>query len=155
MTPRQALLAGWFVAAFAGLVWVKGHYVFETNLSGSLPGIFYWVKLGEPVPRGGLALFPAPPGNPEFREDFVKIVQGLGGDLVERRDGVVFVQGVEIGRLLEKTSKGHVLIPGPTGVIPEGFAFVRGTHARSYDSRYGEIGFIPVSQFRGRAYQLL
>ncbi|MDR2107641.1 MAG: S26 family signal peptidase [Holosporaceae bacterium] len=35
--------------------------------------------------------------------------------------------------------------------MPEGYAFVAGSHQYSFDSRYKEFGFVDLKDIRGRA----
>ncbi|MDQ3963251.1 MAG: signal peptidase I [Actinomycetota bacterium] len=94
-------------------------------------------------------LFGFPTGS---KQDFIKRVIGIGGDVVEGRDGHVFVNGDELEEpyLPEETTTSDF---GPVE-IPEGMVFVMGDNrANSDDSR----GFGPVDEDKivGRAFVLI
>ena len=88
----------------------------------------------------------------EGHQDFIKRVIGVGGDTVEGRDGVVFVNGEEIDEPylqdgIETSSFGPV-------DVPEGFIFVMGDNrSNSEDSR--SIGPVDVDTVVGRAFILI
>jgi signal peptidase I len=86
------------------------------------------------------------------RQDFIKRVIGIGGDTVEGRDGVVFVNGEDIDEpyLQDGTETSSF---GPVEV-PEGFIFVMGDNrSNSEDSR--SIGPVDVDTVVGRAFILI
>jgi signal peptidase I len=88
----------------------------------------------------------------EGHQDFIKRVIGVGGDTVEGRDGVVFVNGEEIDEpyLQDGTETSSF---GPVDV-PEGFIFVMGDNrSNSEDSR--SIGPVDVDTVVGRAFILI
>ena len=157
MTPKSAFNLAWLALSFVAIeIGLAGHRP-EINLSDSLPDLIYLLDVGTPFEKGDLVQFPVPPGvpDPAFNKDFVKKIVGVAGDEVERRDGVVFVGGAEVGRLQETTKQGRPLTPGPIGLIPPGFVFVQGLSERSYDSRYMDVGLIPVGRILGRVRVLL
>jgi signal peptidase I len=95
------------------------------------------------------SLFGFPVGG---RQDFIKRVIGEGGDTVEGRDGVVFVNGEQIDEpyLQEGTETSSF---GPVEV-PEGFIFVMGDNrSNSEDSR--SIGPVDVDTVVGKAFILI
>jgi len=157
VTPKSVFNLAWLALSFVALeIGLAGHRP-EINLSDSLPDLIYLLDVGTPFEKGDLVQFPVPPGvtDPAFNKDFVKKVVGIAGDAIERRDGVVYVAGVEVGRVLDATKQGRPLAPGPTGRIPPGFVFVQGLSERSYDSRYQDVGLIPVARILGRVRILL
>jgi signal peptidase I len=85
-------------------------------------------------------------------QDFIKRVIAVGGDTIEGRDGVVFVNGEQIDEPyleegVETSSFGPV-------EVPEGFIFVMGDNrSNSEDSR--SIGPIDVDAVVGRAFVLI
>ena len=95
------------------------------------------------------SLFGFPTGG---AQDFIKRVIAVGGDTVEGRDGVVFVNGEQIDEPylqegVETSSFGPV-------EVPEGHIFVMGDNrSNSEDSR--SIGPIEVDAVVGRAFILI
>lgn len=86
---------------------------------------------------------------------FTKIVQGVPGDLVTTEGRTFFVNGVSAGVAKEWARGGWMKLElGPTGVIPQGQVYVKGTHADSLDSRYAISGWIRESAIVGRAYKV-
>lgn len=154
LRPATALQLVWGVAIGGALLAFQQGYTVRVSFSESLPEVVFLVTKGAEFQKGDAVLF-HPPRNPVFEADFVKLVVGVAGDLVEHRDGHVFVGGRDIGPLQAMTKTGRPLAPGAVGTIPEGFVFVAGTHERSYDSRYKEIGLVPLSAIVGRADPLL
>jgi conjugal transfer pilin signal peptidase TrbI len=64
-------------------------------------------------------------------------------------DGVLWVNEQRVGLPQPETRQHeplHKIAPGP---IPSGFVFVAGTHPRSFDSRYQEVGLIAIERLEG------
>lgn len=123
--------------------------VFEKDLGGALP-----VEEEEPSVLGRVGdafkgLFGFPTGT---QQDFIKRVIAVGGDSVEGRDGVVFVNNREIDEPyldpgVETSSFGPV-------EVPEGTIFVMGDNRNnSDDSR--NFGPVPVDTVVGRGFLLI
>lgn len=88
---------------------------------------------------------------------FIKRVIGVAGDEVELRDGLVYVNGVEIDEpyIFDEDGVPQETLPTPGGashwVVPAGELFVMGDHRQdSADSR--NFGPIEVSHVVGRAW---
>lgn len=81
-------------------------------------------------------------------EDYIKRVVGLPGDVVEIRDGTVFLNGSPFDEpYLDQTTQSAL---GPT-VVPEGAYFVLGDNrGNSSDSRL--FGPLPLDKIVGRAW---
>ncbi len=80
----------------------------------------------------------------------IKMVGCVPGEhlLVEHQK--IICEGVFLGTLLEKDSKGHVLPRfAHNGTIPPGKLFMIGHHAQSFDSRY--FGFIDAKNLLYKA----
>jgi len=131
-------------------------YLFGLNIDNSLPGYVYLVVRDELPLRDEIAAFKTPP-NPYYPENapFIKVVRGMPGDTVTRAGRSFFVNGKRIGWAKEQTRNGRPLTPGPTGLLPPGHYFFWTPHIDSYDSRYGEIGWITTDRILGRAVRLL
>ena len=85
-----------------------------------------------------------------LRDELVEVIQPL-----LEVDGEIFVAGHYVGRAKSHSRDGRPLEAIETQTIPDGFVFMMGTHVDSYDSRYAEIGLIPVERIIGRAYPVL
>ncbi|MBE9109280.1 signal peptidase I [Nodosilinea sp. LEGE 07298] len=102
-----------------------------------------------PPQRGDVVVFKAPPAllAQNLRDDLIKRIIGLPGDLVEVKAGKVFVNG----KALEES---YVEAPPNYGIglirVPEGQYFVLGDNRNhSYDSHYW--GFVPAEDIIGHA----
>ena len=127
-----------------------------TNIDESLPGLFYQIdRRGLPA-RNDVAGITVP-ANPYYPEGapFLKIVKGVPGDVVSCDGRRFFINGVFVAEAKEQTQRGNPLTLGPTGVIPPGHYFVWTPHKDSYDSRYGEIGWITTEHILGKARRVL
>jgi signal peptidase I len=81
-------------------------------------------------------------------EDFIKRVIGLPGDVVEGKNGAVYVNGTKIDEpyLTQKTR------PFAAVTVPAGKLFVMGDNrSNSLDSRFG-LGYVPISKVVGKAF---
>lgn len=99
-----------------------------------------------PPERGEVIVFryPADP-----RDRYIKRVIGVPGDVVEVRDGSVFVNGTRLDEAyLEVRTLGRF---GPV-TVPVDHVFVLGDNRNlSKDSRHPLVGFVPESLIVGRA----
>ena len=143
MTGCLVALVGW--RAIDG--WSADH-MFLINRSGSLPNWAYLVdRHGEPA-RDGPVFFTPPPGplvKAHFGADpapFGKIVYGMPGDVVRHVGNQVYVGDRLVARMKPLSHAGEVLVPGPTGRIPDNCYYVGSGHPDGFDSRYAAIGFI-------------
>lgn len=148
------------IAASALSSWREDHALF-INASESLPNWAFAIDRGR-VPKRGDYLFFVPPVNALVRAHFGenpgafgKIVYGMAGDTVEHRGAEVLVNGRLVGTMKQMTRRGEKLTPGPIGTVPEGCYFVGTPHPDSFDSRYGEIGFICGPQILGTGEAVL
>jgi len=127
-----------------------------TNIDHSLPGLFYQIERGELPKRNDVAGISVPK-NPYYPEGapFLKIIRGVPGDVVTCDGRRFFINGVFAGEAKEQTKRGNPLTLGPTGVIPPDNYFVWTPHKDSYDSRYGEVGWVTKQHILGRARRIL
>ena len=116
------------------------------------------------IRRGDVVVFELPPDKvgPDGIKDLIKRVIGLPGDVIETRDGVVYVNDRRLeepylpeGTLTGDPSNGNnPAIERQT--VPEGTIFVMGDNrANSHDSRYADRGPIPIDSVVGRAFVLV
>lgn len=109
--------------------------------------------VGEPT-RGDIVVLEAP-DDPD--KDYIKRVIGVAGDIVELRDGKVFVNGKAL--VEDYIEKGSYTYPceypndQTQWEVPEGHVFVLGDNRSkdaSKDSRY--LGTIPLDSIKGKAF---
>lgn len=116
------------------------------------------------VRRGDVIVFELEPDQvgPDGIKDLIKRVVGLPGDVIETRDGVVYIndRAVEEPYLTDGTITGdpddgqNPAIERQT--VPEGHVFVLGDNrSNSADSRYPYRGPIPIDSIVGRAFVLV
>ena len=79
---------------------------------------------------------------------FIKRIIAVGGDTVQERGGVIFVNGVAVEEpyVDNKTSMNW----GPI-LVPQGHVWVMGDNRPRSDDSRGSVGFLPVSRIVGRA----
>ena len=86
---------------------------------------------------------------------YVKQVRGMAGDVITvHPDRMVTVGGVPVGIATARSSTGRPVEAIAPGIIPDGRLFLAGPHPDSHDSRYAEIGLIPVSAVTARLLPL-
>ena len=129
---------------------------YVTNIDNSLSGLIYKIDRGAlPIHNDVIGL--TVPPNPYYPDGapFLKIIVGMPGDTVTRKDRMFYINGQYVAEAKERTTRGHPLTLGPTGEIPPGHYFVWTPHKDSYDSRYSEIGWITTQHILGTARRVL
>lgn len=87
------------------------------------------------------------------RSEFIKRVIGIPGDVVEGRDGAVWVNGVRLVEPYLKEPDRPIREFGPV-TVPEGRLFVMGDNrSASQDSRF--FGPIPIEDVVGKAFVII
>jgi signal peptidase I len=106
-----------------------------------------WMVLpSRTVRRGDVVVFRAPE---EPDKDFIKRVVAVGGDRVEVRDGVVYVNDEAVDEVFAHHASSYHKDYGPA-LVPEGEYFCLGDNRdNSRDSRYW--GSVPAELVKGRA----
>lgn len=116
------------------------------------------------VNRGDVVVFELPPEEvgPDGIKDLIKRVVGLPGDIIETRDGVVYVNDRRLDEpyLADGMVTGDPASGNNPGIvrqtIPDGMVFVMGDNrSNSHDSRYSDRGPIPIDSIVGRAFVIV
>lgn len=103
-------------------------------------------RFDEPQP-GDIVVFEYEP-----RRDFIKRVIGVGGDIIEIRDGVVYRNGESLNEPYLLDGMDQQPNFGPVEV-PPGTLFLMGDYRRnSLDSRDPRVGFVSLERIKGRAF---
>ena len=153
-----------FVIVFALMAFLKDHVCLLYSTTASLPHRTF-LKLKQMSPqKGDYTCF----DSPWYGGNVVKKIVGVAGDsLTYDFEGNLWVKTppwvktlwvdrqLKVGTQKKKSKDGRLLTPIKPGIIPEGMVFVMGDHERSFDSRYEEMGLIPVHALHGRVIALL
>lgn len=135
---------------FAARTTIQTYQVFMTSMEPNFSEgdrvvvnkAVYW--FGGPQ-RGDVIIFEEPSGT---QEDFIKRVIGLPGDIVEIRDGAVFVNGVRLDEPYISSPPQYTMAPI---TVPEDSYFVLGDNRNfSNDSHNG--WFVDGDTIRGKAW---
>jgi signal peptidase I len=87
-------------------------------------------------------------------EDFIKRVIGLPGDTIEERSGVIFVNGHRLREpYLARPPDNRTL--GPYTVRPDHLFVLGDNRGNSNDSRFPELGQIPMDKVIGKAFIII
>ena len=108
----------------------------------------------DPYSRGDVVVLQPPEGWAVEKTPFIKRVIGVGGDTIEVKDGLVYVNGTALDEpyLFEDAdgTRQATMSDEPQWVVPANDIFVMGDHRQqSADSRL--FGPIPVTSVLGRA----
>lgn len=151
---------GVFIAAVAGLYVVLAFVPFSVKMTNSESvghSIFVVTKgyvVSTDLKRGDYVTV-LDPSNPDAGIWFVKQVVGLPGDQVHVRGRSVYIGERQYGEAKTHARTGRPLEVIQGGIIPDGFVYIFGGSVDSYDSRYAEIGFVPLSYLKGTARPVL
>jgi signal peptidase I len=116
------------------------------------------------IRRGDIVVFELPEDKvgPDGIKDLIKRVIGLPGDVIETRDGVVYINDRKLDEpyLPEGTLTGDPANGNNPAIerqtVPDGTVFVMGDNRdNSHDSRYADRGPIPIDTVVGRAFVLV
>lgn len=131
-----------------GTILIGDHLFLNKLLYGpEIPLLNWRLPMLKTIRRGDIVVFRYP-RNPE--ETFLKRVTALGGDRVEIRDGVVYVNSRALNEpyAVHRGSRYSASEEMASLVVPEGSLFVMGDNRdNSSDSR--EWGFVPVRNVIG------
>lgn len=151
---------GGFVSFIAGLYLVLAFMPFSVKMTNSESvGHSVFIVTKANVTSGGLHrgdyVTVLDPSNPGSGTLFVKQVVGLPGDQVHVRGRSVYIGERHYGEAKTHARTGRALDVTQGGIIPDGFVYIFGGSVDSYDSRYAEIGFVPLSYLKGTARPVL
>lgn len=155
------LLVGILVVCLAAIAKYNGRYEMRWNISESLKAWFFIVDTKTLPQKGDYVAFNYyDKSNQVYKMGlseapqvvFIKQVVGVEGDVVTHQDREIFVNGQSMGIAKPRSKGGRKLDINPfTGAIPKGYYYVYTPHKDSYDSRYADIGLVPVKEVRGKA----
>ncbi len=163
MTSEQRRVLRWVVCCWglAGAIAIVGHVVgrwvfIGIRFSPSIAGHVFLVFPGAPVHRGDLLAF-WPPRTPYAPPTmwWMKYAVGMPGDLLQVENRHLRVAGINRGICAQRAVQdNHPLHCMHSTHIPQQHYFVWGSHPRSLDSRYQEIGFVQAHAVIGRGMRL-
>ena len=151
----------WLLAATAWLSAWRDDHAILINTTESLPNWAFFIDKHRRPQRGDFVVF-TPPVTPiitahfgQKSAPFAKRVYGMPGDLVTREGNAVLINGAEVARLKPLTRRGEVLVPGPTGRIPDHYYYLGTSHSDELDNRYADIGFVCRARIIGTGDAIL
>ncbi len=154
---RVCVTAGLIFAAYYLALCVGSRFILALPWSPSISGHVFCVVRGPVIPRRGMLVAFRPPQTPYAPAGmwWMKYVVGLPGDRIQIKGREVWVGGIWRGHCAARARQdGAALQCTKAGIIPAGYVFVWGTHPRSFDSRYAEVGLINEKDFMGHGIRL-
>jgi conjugal transfer pilin signal peptidase TrbI len=141
---------------FMGML-ILGHqyFGFGFNNTESLDNKVFFVEKNKIPKQGDFVVFKKNTNGilPDGTQ-FIKKIAGISGDLVEHKNGKVYINYQALGEIKPNTQSGKSLQFGYVGIIPDEFYFAYTTHPRSFDSRYAQLGLIHENEIIGVATPL-
>jgi signal peptidase I len=107
------------------------------------------------IHRGDIVVFELPSDKvgPDGIKDLIKRAIGLPGDVIETREGLVYINGEKIDEPYLPDGVTTDKPPIPKQTVPDGHIYVLGDNRdNSADSRYEDRGPIPIDSVVGRAF---
>lgn len=144
------ILIVWFILTFvAQNTKVSGHSMDPTLNDGDFLVINKFIYNFVKPAQGDIIVFPH---NGDKKEIFIKRIIGLPGDSIELKKGKVYINGAELKEdYLDSVNQtlGNIQYPF---TVPESEYFVMGDNRNnSFDSRYVEVGTVPIKDIIGKA----
>lgn len=91
-----------------------------------------------------------------YGKKIIKQIVGLDGDRIwYDAEQCLWINDKRIGYLKSKSKDSRLLTPLEAQIIPKGYVFVHSDHESSFDSRYQELGLIPISSLEGKVLPLI
>lgn len=139
-----------------GMYLMQGNYLLAPNQSNSMAGSWYLIDLKprtQFVPGDKVAFVHEDKdrGIPATAT-WLKNIRGLPGEKITTTAAQVVVGGRDGGTLNYAVMDEAELSAVTVTSVPAQHYYVTGEHARSFDSRYAEFGFVAFSQVIGKAY---
>lgn len=131
------------------------HFQLLVGVSDSLPERLFFFMKTQKIAKGNYVLIEDFDALHHGKLPVVKLLAGVPGDRVAVVDRKILVNGYMVGTLQSRSSVGAKLNPILAQTIPKNKVFVLGTHARSLDSRYAQVGLVDRAQVKGRVYGLI
>ncbi len=127
------------------------HFIIVKNTTESLPYSFFALKkqdfpCAELPQKDAYVLFT----HTKTQIPMIKQVKGVPGSVI-RLDAFkkLWVDDFCVGAVRETTSTGKPLSLIHDKLVPPGYVFVYAFHERSFDSRYQEMGLVPIATIQG------
>lgn len=138
-----------FTGVLFGIQLLSHHVHLVLNRTDSLPYTTF-IHLPNKVPqKGDYTLL----DSHWYSGKLIKQVIAVAGDQISyTSSGSLQVNDTVIASQYSQSRDGRKLTPIATQVIPEGKVFLYAPHGRSFDSRYEELGLVPVDVLQGTAY---
>ncbi len=91
-----------------------------------------------------------------YGKNIIKKIAGVEGDKIwyDKRQ-CLWVGSQKIGFQKSISKNERVLTPIEAQVIPKGYVFVYSEHKSSFDSRYHELGLVPLNSLEGKVIPLI
>jgi conjugal transfer pilin signal peptidase TrbI len=138
------------------LLFAWPRYRITVNLTKSVPFKVFLIDVGNKSPvRGDYVVFKWRGGaGYEAETQFIKRVEGIGGQAISRVGRVVMIDNVPVARALERSPKGTVLEPIAAQSIGAEAFYVSSDGRDAFDSRYEAFGLIHRNEIIGAAWAL-
>jgi conjugal transfer pilin signal peptidase TrbI len=127
------------------------HFIIVKNTTESLPYSFFVLKrqgfpCADLLQKDAYILFT----HAKTQIPMIKQVKGVPGSVI-CLDAFkkLWVDDFCVGVVREITSTGKPLSPIHEKFVPPGYVFVYASHERSFDSRYQEMGLVPIAAIQG------
>lgn len=142
-----AIVLAFFIRYFiVELYMVEGPSMRPTLINGERLVVNKFIYRFKQPEKGDIVVFRYPR---DPSRDFIKRVIGVAGDVIEVKDGKVFLNGQLLNEsyILERTRGSY-----PAATIPDGHIFVMGDNRNnSEDSRFRDVGFVSLEMLKGKA----
>ena len=85
-----------------------------------------------------------------YQGKIIKKIIGNSGDVIwYDKEGFLWINQIKLGKPKQTTKDGVQLKAISAQTIPPGFIFLHSSHERSFDSRYQELGLVPLNKIKG------